>query len=153
MRYLLIDRITEWNARELIAGIKNVAMTEDFLEFHFPRNPVMPGVLLLEAMAQLSGWLEAVSSEFRYWFLLTRVQRCKFYGFAFPGDQVRLEVKRVRETETGQIHYSGTGAVEGKKKIIAEFEGELIPLEKIEDPAEQDRLFRLLTRRVKIARE
>jgi len=153
MRYLLIDRITEWNAGENIAGIKNVAMTEDFLEFHFPRNPIMPGVLLLEAMVQLSGWLEAVSSEFGNWFLLTKVQRCKFYGFAFPGDQVRLEVKRIQETETGQILYSGTGTVEGKKKITAEFEGELIPLEKIEDPAEQKRFFQLLTRRGPIARE
>jgi 3-hydroxyacyl-[acyl-carrier-protein] dehydratase len=153
MRYLLIDRITGWIAGEHIAGIKNVAMSEDFLEFHFPRNPVMPGVLLLEAMVQLSGWLEAASSEFRYWFLLTKVQQCKFYGFAFPGDQVRLEMTRVRETETGQILYSGTCTVEGKKKITAEFEGELIPLENIEDPAEQERIFQLLTRRGPIARE
>ena len=153
VRYLLIDRITEWNAGENIAGVKNVAMTEDFLEFHFPRNPIMPGVLLLEAMAQLSGWLEAASSEFGQWFLLTKVQKCKFYGFAFPGDQIKLEVKRIQETKAGHVLYSGTGAVEGKKKITAEFEGELIPLESIEDPAEQERLFQLLTRRGPVVRE
>ncbi len=55
MRYLLIDRITEWKAGQKIKGVKNVAMTEDFLEWHFPKNPVMPGVLLIEAFAQLSG--------------------------------------------------------------------------------------------------
>ncbi|HBD06910.1 MAG TPA: beta-hydroxyacyl-ACP dehydratase, partial [Syntrophobacteraceae bacterium] len=64
MRYLLVDRITDWKAGESITGIKNVAMSEDFLEFHFAGNPVMPGVLALEALMQLTGWLEAASSEF-----------------------------------------------------------------------------------------
>jgi 3-hydroxyacyl-[acyl-carrier-protein] dehydratase len=151
MRYLLIDRITEWNDGENIAGTKNVAMTEDFLEFHFPRNPVMPGVLLLEAMAQLSAWLEAASSGFRNWFLLTNVHGCRFYGFAFPGDQIKLEVSRVQKTETSHMLYSGIGTVEGKKITTAEFEGELIPLDEIEDPAEQKRIFQLITRRGPIA--
>jgi 3-hydroxyacyl-[acyl-carrier-protein] dehydratase len=57
MRYLLIDCITEWQPGTKIKGIKNVAMSEDFLEYHFPKNPIMPGVLLLEAIAQLTGWL------------------------------------------------------------------------------------------------
>jgi len=94
MRYLLIDRILEWKAHDHIKGVKNVAMTEDFLEFHFPKNPVMPGVLLIEAFAQLTGWLEAVSSDFKNWFLISKVRQCKFYGFALPGDQVELEVRR-----------------------------------------------------------
>jgi 3-hydroxyacyl-[acyl-carrier-protein] dehydratase len=152
MRYLLVDRITEWNIGENITGTKNVAMTEDFLEFHFPRNPVMPGVLMLEAMVQLSAWLEAASSGFRNWFLLTNVHRCRFYGFAFPGDQIRLEMRRVRKTETDQILYSGIGMVEGKKITTAEFEGELIPLDEIEDPAEQKRIFEMMTGRGPIAR-
>ena len=68
MRYLLIDYITEWEPGTKIKGIKNVAMSEDFLEYHFPKNPIMPGVLLLEAIAQLTGWLEAASSDFKNWF-------------------------------------------------------------------------------------
>ena len=70
MRYYLVDRISAWEADKRIRGIKNVAMTEDFLQYHFPHRPTMPGVLLLESMTQLAGWLEAISSEFTRWFLL-----------------------------------------------------------------------------------
>lgn len=146
MRYLLIDRITEWKADEKIQGIKNVAMSEDFLEFHFPKNPVMPGVLLIEAFAQLSGWLEAASSDFKNWFLMTRVRQCKFYGFALPGDQVELEVERSSESTSQRKVYSAIGRVGTKRKVVIEFEGDVIPLEEIEDREEQRRFFKVLTR-------
>ena len=146
MRYLLIDRITNWKANEVIRGMKNVAMSEDFLEFHFPKNPIMPGVLLLEAIAQLTGWLVAASSDFKDWFLITKVHKCKFYGFAFPGDRVEFEVKLIQGPEKDKILYSGVGMVDGKKKITAEFEGETISFEEIEDANEQKRFFKLLTR-------
>jgi 3-hydroxyacyl-[acyl-carrier-protein] dehydratase len=146
MRYLLIDRITEWKADEKIKGIKNVAMSEDFLEFHFPKNPVMPGVLLIEAFAQLSGWLEAASSDFKDWFLITKVRQCKFYGFALPGDQVELEVERSPESTLQHRAYSATGKVGTKRKIVIEFEGEVTPFEEIEDREEQRRFFKVLTR-------
>ena len=146
MRYLLIDRITEWKADEKIKGIKNVAMSEDFLEFHFPKNPVMPGVLLIEAFAQLSGWLEAASSDFKDWFLITKVRQCKFYGFALPGDQVELEVERSPESTLQHRVYSATGKVGTKRKIVIEFEGEVTPFEEIEDREEQRRFFKVLTR-------
>ena len=146
MRYLLIDRITEWTPDEVIRGIKNVAMSEDFLEFHFPKNPIMPGVLLLEAIAQLTCWLVAASSDFKEWFLITKVHKCRFYGFAFPGDRVEFEVKLLQGPEKGNKTYSGIGMVDGKKKIVAEFEGETISFEEIEDASEQKRFFQLLTR-------
>src|SRR5512147_1879548 len=116
MRYLLIDRITEWKKDEYIKGVKNVAMSEDFLEFHFPGNPIMPGVLLIEAMAQITGWLEAASSDFREWFLISKVHQCKFYGFALPGDQVEIEVRVSPGPGAGEKVYNGTGTVGGKKK-------------------------------------
>ena len=146
MRYLLIDKIAEWKANERMKGIKNVAMTEDFLEFHFPRNPVMPGVLLIEAFAQLTGWLEAASSDFKDWFLITKVRQCKFYGFALPGDQVELEVERHPDSAPDKRVYSGIGRVGEKKKIAVEFEGDVIPFEEIEDVTEQRKFFKVLTR-------
>ncbi len=147
MRYLLIDRITEWKADQKIKGVKNVSMTEDFLEWHFPKNPVMPGVLLIEAFAQLTGWLEAVSSDFKSWFLITKVRQCKFYGFALPGDQVELDVERLAELGADKKVYSGVGKVEGKKNISIEFEGDVIPFQDIEELDEQKRFFKVLTRK------
>ncbi|MGD0883429.1 MAG: 3-hydroxyacyl-ACP dehydratase FabZ family protein [Thermodesulfovibrionales bacterium] len=146
MRYLLIDRIIEWQLGDRMKGIKNVAMSEDFLEFHFPKKPIMPGVLLLEAFAQLAGWLEAASSDFENWFLITKIYSCKFYGFAFPGDQVELEVQLNPESTSERKKYAAIARVEGKKKIAVDFEGELISLRDIEDVAEQRRFFQVLTR-------
>ena len=146
MRYLLIDHITEYKPGEMIRGIKNVAMSEDFLEFHFPKNPIMPGVMLLEAITQLTGWLEAVSSGFQNWFLITKVIKCNFYGFAFPGDQVELEVASVSPAHPAVKLYRGSGFIKGRKKIITEFEGEIIPLDDIEDAEEQKKFFKVLTR-------
>jgi 3-hydroxyacyl-[acyl-carrier-protein] dehydratase len=130
----------------MIKGIKNVAMSEDFLEYHFPKNPIMPGVLLLEAIAQLTGWLEAASSDFKEWFLIDRVLRCNFYSFALPGDQVELEVTSVAGDTPDTKRYRGLGTVRGKKKIMVEFEGTLLSLEDIEESNEQRRFFSLLTR-------
>ena len=146
MRYLLVDHIVEWKPGERMVGIKNVAMSEDFLEFHFPRKPVMPGVLLLEALVQLAGWLEAVSSDFQNWFLLQKVHRCHFYGFAFPGDRVGLEIQVKSQPSSGVKAFAGLCAVDGKKKVVAEFEGETVPLGEIENIDEQKELFQFLTR-------
>jgi 3-hydroxyacyl-[acyl-carrier-protein] dehydratase len=150
MRYLLIDHITEWKAGESIKGTKNVAMSEDFLEFHFPGNPIMPGVMLLEAITQLTGWLVAASSDFRDWFLISKVRKCGFYGLSLPGDQVEFEISRVPGEDPGVHVYTALGTVKGKKKIAAEFEGELMPLADIEGVEEQKRFFTVLTREFKL---
>ena len=148
MRYLLIDHIIEWENGKKMKGIKNVAMSEDFLEFHFPKNPIMPGVMLLEAFTQLAGWLEAVSSDFQNWFLINSVRKSNFYGFALPGDQVEIEIESLSGDDSDLILYRGLGTVKGKKKILSEFAGEKIALQDIEDPEEQRRLFQRLTREV-----
>jgi 3-hydroxymyristoyl/3-hydroxydecanoyl-(acyl carrier protein) dehydratase len=147
MRYLLIDHIKEWKQDTFIKGVKNIAMSEDFLEFHFPRNPIMPGVLLLESLTQLAGWLEAISSDFTQWLLVKKVRKCSFYGFALPGDQVELEVRLISDDKQGVKVFSGIGMVNGRKKIVAEFETNTIPFNEIEEPDEQKRFFQVLTRK------
>ena len=144
MRYLMVDRITEYGPGNLIKGVKNVSMSEDFLTFHFPENPVMPGNLLIESMVQLAGWFEAVSSGFKDWFLLRNVKRCKFYGFALPGDQIILEVKPLPGKKDGSMTYQGTGTVDGKKKATTVFEGKKVPIAEIDDPDAFRRHFQIL---------
>jgi len=146
MRYLLVDRVIEVKEGERIRGIKNIAMSEDFLEYHFPRNPVMPGMLLLEALVQLTGWLEAASSDFKNWFLLSTVRSSRFYGFSLPGDQVDLAVEVSPRAAIGARIYTGTAQVGGKKKALAEFEGKIIPFDEIEDIESQRQFFSVLTR-------
>ncbi len=150
MRYLLVDHITDYETGKRMKAVKNVAMSEDFLEFHFPKNPIMPGVMLLEALTQLTGWLEAVSSDFNNWFLISRVRKSSFYGFAFPGDQVDLEVEFLSEDNPDTRVYRGTGHVKGKKKIITEYEGRIVRLDEIEDTEEQKKFFQVLTRNLKM---
>jgi len=146
MRFLLVDRILEWTPDNEIRGVKNVAMSEDHLEYHFPDRPVMPGVLLLETMVQLAGWLEAVSSDFARWFLLDTVVRCRFYGLTLPGDQMVLEIQRVAGQSSGRGAYSGIGWVDQEKRVTAELEGDIVALGELEDPDRQRRVFELLTR-------
>ena len=146
MRYLLVDHITELDAGKSVKGIKNVAMTEDFLEFHFPGNPVMPGVMLLESLAQLTGWLTAVSSDFRDWFVIERIFKCNYYGFAFPGDQVELEVSISGPGEDGRVSYLGLARVAGRKKVVADFSGRHLPLGDLDDVESKRKEYQVLTR-------
>jgi 3-hydroxyacyl-[acyl-carrier-protein] dehydratase len=146
---MLVDRVADWEPGERITGIKNVAMSEDFLEFHFPKNPIMPGIMLLEALVQLAGWLEAASSDFEKWFLLSRVLKCNFYGFVLPGDQVNLKLTVSPAPSQDLKTYSGSGEVNGKRKIKVEFRGNLTALDEIENIEEQKRFFQILTRKLK----
>ena len=149
MRYLLIDHIREYEEGKSIEGIKNVAMSEDFLEFHFPKNPIMPGVMLLEALTQLAGWLVAASSDFQNWFLVSKVKKSSFYGLSLPGDQVKLDVQLVSEDGSGQITFKGLGTVNGKKKVMTEFSGKIVPLNELDDVEDQKHFFKILTRTLK----
>ena len=145
MRFYLVDRITEIKDGTRISGVKNVAMSEDALEFHFPQNPVMPGMLLTEALVQLAGWLEAFQSGFENWFLLDALGRSGYYGFALPGDRVDLVLERVAAAADRRV-YRGSCRVDGKRKVETEFEGILTPLGGLEDPEAMRRLFATLSR-------
>ena len=95
--FLLIDRIIEMEPRERIVGIKNVTMNEPFFQGHFPGNPVMPGVLILEAMGQAAAFLflseENMGGRFVYF---AGADRVRFRRPVVPGDQLRCEVEVLR---------------------------------------------------------
>ncbi len=146
MRFLLVDRILEWTPGQSIATLKNVSMSEDFLEFHFPKYPVMPGVMLTEALAQSAAWLEGATSDFENWLLLENVRKASFYGFALPGDQVRIQIDALPCETPGLKAFRGAGRVDDRKCVIAEFEMRIVPMADLESPEEQRMLFRVLTR-------
>ena len=103
MRFLLIDRITAWEPGVRASAVKNIALSEDFFDDHFPLKPIMPGVLIIEGMAQLSGILieEGVRNESKrnVKALMSIIERAKFRRPAYPGDVLvyTAEVRSVNE--------------------------------------------------------
>ncbi len=93
--FLLVDRIVDLVPMERVVGIKNVTMNEPFFQGHFPGNPIMPGVLILEAMAQTGGFLllnteNDPSGKLIYF---TGINKVKFRKPVVPGDQLRFEIE------------------------------------------------------------
>ena len=118
--FLLVDRIVELEA-ERIVGLKNVTCNEPFFQGHFPDFPVMPGVLIVEAMAQTAGILVLKSIENRAskLVLLVAVENARFRRPVVPGDTLRLEMKLLKRKAT-VAKMSGVATVDGQ--VVAEAE-------------------------------
>ena len=98
--FLLIDRVTEFKAGESLTGIKNVTYNEPFFQGHFPQTPVMPGVLILEAMAQATGLLafrtiEQGADRDSLYFLVG-IDKARFKQPVVPGDQLVLNARLLK---------------------------------------------------------
>ena len=96
MRYYMIDRITDFVAGEKAMGLKAVSYESDLLHDHFPEFPVMPGALLVESMAQLSGFLIEMSLNTKQQLrraLLVKIDEAKFHSLAEPGDCLVVEAR------------------------------------------------------------
>ena len=95
--FLLVDQVVEKESGERVVGLKNVTVNEPFFEGHFPDYPVMPGVLILEALAQTGAIavLEMEKNKGKIGFL-DGVDKCRFKREVKPGDQLRLEVEIIR---------------------------------------------------------
>ena len=94
---LLIDRIVELEPLKRAIGYKNLTMNEEFFQGHFPHNPLMPGVLMIEAMAQLGGTMILAAGEYSHMTpYLTGVDKLKFRRPVVPGDRLMMEVHMLR---------------------------------------------------------
>ena len=112
--FLLIDRVIEMDGYQRAVGIKNVSINEPYFQGHFPDAPLMPGVLQLEAMAQLAGvlLLRKLENTGKLAVLMT-IDKVKLRAQVTPGDQLRLEVETLRmRGHRGQVQ--GIGRVAGR---------------------------------------
>ncbi|HEX9936707.1 MAG TPA: bifunctional UDP-3-O-[3-hydroxymyristoyl] N-acetylglucosamine deacetylase/3-hydroxyacyl-ACP dehydratase [Longimicrobium sp.] len=119
--FLLVDRVIEFEERKRIVGLKNVTINEPFFVGHFPGRPVMPGVLIIEAMAQVGGLLvleqmENLEEKVIYFMSLDNV---KWRRPVVPGDQIRFEVE-VLQIRGSNCRMKGVGRVDGQ--VVAEAE-------------------------------
>lgn len=119
--FLLVDRIVEFDGRHRMVGIKNVSFNEAFFQGHFPENPVMPGVLVVEALAQVGVILVFSSDQNRSSKLvyLSGIDKCRFRQPVVPGDQIRLEVTALKR-RGNYFKMKGKALVDGT--LVAEAE-------------------------------
>lgn len=99
MRYRFFDKIKRVEIGREIVAIKNVTDSEDYFEEHFVRNPVMPGALQIEAIAQVCGALIQISSDYRKASILMMVEKIKFRKMVHPGDQLWITCTVVSDHE------------------------------------------------------
>jgi len=119
VRFSLVDRITELSEGKHITAIKVLTLAEEYLADHFPRFPVMPGVMMLEAIYQSSAWLIRKSEDFAHTIVVLREARnVKFSNFVEPGQVLVMQATIMRQTdETTMLKAEAT--VEGKTAVTA----------------------------------
>jgi 3-hydroxyacyl-[acyl-carrier-protein] dehydratase len=119
--FLLVDRIIEIEPGTKAIGIKNVTFNEGFFQGHFPGQPIMPGVLIIEAMAQVAGLLAFCSgANVGKTVYFMSIEKAKFRKPVVPGDQLRLEINVLHQR--GNVwKFSGNAIVEEKVAAEAEF--------------------------------
>jgi 3-hydroxyacyl-[acyl-carrier-protein] dehydratase len=126
--FLLIDRVVELVRMQRIVAIKNVTINEPFFQGHFPSYPIMPGVLMVEAMAQAGGalLLTEVPDRDDKLMVFTGIDEAKFRAPVVPGDQVRIEVEVLKWRSRGAT-MRGNAYVGGKLVCEAEIKCQLVP--------------------------
>ena len=121
--FLLVDRVVEFEKDKRVLANKNVSCNEPFFTGHFPGHPVMPGVLVVEALAQAGGLLTQLSRDpgagDGQTFYLVKVDNAKFSRMVVPGDKLELEVELKRRIRN-MAQYAGIARVDGEQVACAE---------------------------------
>jgi 3-hydroxyacyl-[acyl-carrier-protein] dehydratase len=120
---LLVDRVLTWESNKSITAIKNVTANEEFFNGHFPHKPVMPGVLMIEALAQTAAILSfmtmGVKPDENSVVYFVGIDNARFKRPVEPGDQLKMDVEIVRVSR-GIWKYKAVGSVDGKVALEAE---------------------------------
>ncbi len=121
--FLLIDRVLDYNASEYLLAIKNVSYNEPHFTGHFPRRPVMPGVLITECLAQATAILAAISTsrtdDGNSLFYLAGIDKARFKRQVEPGDQLQLRIDFIKERR-GIWKFATQATVEGQLACTAD---------------------------------
>lgn len=123
--FLLVDRVIDINGTQSAVGLKNVTMNEPHFQGHFPGKPIMPGVTIIEAMAQTAAVmvgvaLEMADREMLVYFMA--IEKCKFRRMVVPGDVLRMELITVRGKPGAKVwKFAGRATVEGELACEVEF--------------------------------
>ena len=123
--FLLVDKVVDIDGYKSARGIKNVTMNEPHFQGHFPGTPIMPGVTIVEAMAQTSGVLlgvgmDMIDTELLIYFM--SIDKCKFRRKVVPGDVLEMHVETLRGKPGGKIFkFHGRATVDGEVAAEAEF--------------------------------
>jgi 3-hydroxyacyl-[acyl-carrier-protein] dehydratase len=114
MRFHLVDKIVELTPGKRIVTAKNLTLGEEYLADHFPSFPVLPGVLMLEALVQSAAWLVRASSDFRHSVIVLReVKAIKYGSFLEPGQTMTITVDAVGGMDGETLTFKGSGEREG----------------------------------------
>lgn len=121
--FLLVDRVTGFEVGKSLTALKNVTVNEPYFQGHFPGFPIMPGVLIIEALAQASGVLVHLSSQYAAGehplYFLVKVDKAKFTKIVSPGDQLVLDIQLKRMIRRMAI-FHGRASVNGQPVAEAE---------------------------------
>src|SRR5437868_7425976 len=137
--FLMIDRVIDITRRQRIVAIKNVTINEPFFAGHFPNLPIMPGVLIVEAIAQAGGALLLTEVEDRADKLMvfTGIERARFRRPVVPGDQLRIEVE-VKAWRVSAVRMEGKVLVGHKRVPEATVTCQLVPRSRTQQTASED---------------
>ena len=121
--FLLVDRVVEFEKDKRVLAYKNITQNEPFFTGHFPDRPIMPGVLIIEALAQAGGLLTQLSADpanpQTETFYLVKVDNAKFSRMVVPGDRLELDVELKRRIRN-MAQYVGVARVDGEQVACAE---------------------------------
>ena len=123
--FLLVDKVVDIDGYQSATGIKNVTMNEPHFQGHFPGTPIMPGVTIVEAMAQTTGVMVGVTLDLADKDLLIyfmAIDKCKFRRKVVPGDVLEMKVETTRGKPGGKVwKFKGVATVDGEMAAEAEF--------------------------------
>jgi 3-hydroxyacyl-[acyl-carrier-protein] dehydratase len=119
MRYALIDKVTEATPGQRLVAVKNVALAEEYLQDHFPAFPVLPGVMMVQALVEAASWLVRISEDFAHALItLAEARNVKYASFLAPGDQMTVEID-AGEIGDGQSKFKASGRCGDRTVVTA----------------------------------